>query len=129
MNDELRAYLNQFGNGNYMLSVDKVPLKRSLAQNNYFRGVIVKYYQDFWKDSKGFFHKDIIKGILCKKFLTQEEVCEVTGEVFTIVRNTSDLTSCEFDLFIQECRLYHQHESGEIIPYTQFYRGQENGKN
>ena len=60
--------------------------------------------------------------MLKKMFLTKEIVCQVTGEVEEVVLDTRDLSVSSFDLFIQECRLWYQHETGESIPKPKYYK-------
>ena len=120
--DQVRTAFETLKDGTHFVNIEKLPLGRSLAQNRYFHGIIVKYYQNLWRDVKGNFHEVIVKGMLKKMFLTKEVVCQVTGEVEEVVIDTRDLSVNSFDLFIQECRLYYLHETGESIPEPRYYK-------
>lgn len=125
MTPELHETYTAMGSTNVLVTFEKIPMKHSDAQRNYFHGVIVKYFQELWREIKGFFHESIVKAVLKQKFLKKEHICEITGEVFQIVRDTRDLNISEYDLFIQQCRFYYQYETGEEIPFTSYYRGKE----
>ena len=121
--EKVRTAFETLKDGTHLVEIEKLPLRRSKAQNSYFHKVIVKHYQSLWRDVKGNFHEVIVKGMLKKMFLTKEIVCQVTGEVEEVVLDTRDLSVNSFDLFIQECRLWYQHETGEILPETSYYKG------
>jgi hypothetical protein len=121
--DKVRTAFETLKDGTHLVEIEKLPLKHSKAQRNYFNSVIVRHYQLLFKDIKGLFHKSIVKGMIKKMFLTTEIVCEITGEVEEIVRDTRDLSISEYDLLIQECRLWYQHETGEILPEPIYYKG------
>jgi len=121
--EKVRTAFETLKDGTHLVEIEKLPLRRSKAQNSYFHKVIVKHYQSLWRDVKGNFHEVIVKGMLKKMFLTKEIVCQVTGEVEEVVLDTRDLSVNSFDLFIQECRLWYQHETGEILPEPIYYKG------
>ena len=121
--EQVRTAFETLKDGTHLVEIEKIPLVRTKAQNNYFHGLIVKYYQNLWRDVKGNFHEVIVKGMLKKMFLTKEIVCQVTGDVEEVVLDTRDLSVNSFDLFIQECRLYYLHETGESIPEPSYYKG------
>jgi len=121
--EQVRTAFETLKDGTHLVEIEKIPLVRTKAQNNYFHGLIVKYYQNLWRDVKGNFHEVIVKGMLKKMFLTKEIVCQVTGDVEEVVLDTRDLSVNSFDLFIQECRLYYLHETGESIPEPSYYTG------
>ena len=121
--EQVRTAFETLKDGTHLVEIEKIPLGRTKAQNNYFHGLIVKYYQNLWRDVKGNFHEVIVKGMLKKMFLTKEIVCQVTGDVEEVVLDTRDLSVNSFDLFIQECRLYYLHETGESIPEPSYYKG------
>jgi len=121
--EQVRTAFETLKDGTHLVEIEKLPLRRSKAQNSYFHKVIVKHYQSLWRDVKGNFHEVIVKGMLKKMFLTKEIVCQVTGEVEEVVLDTRDLSVNSFDLFIQECRLWYQHKTGEILPEPSYYKG------
>jgi len=118
---------SKFEDSQVLMTLEQLPMKHSDAQRRYLNGVVVKHFQELWREVRGFFHHSIVKAILKQKFLRQEVVCEITGEIFEVIKDTRDLNKSEYDLFIQECRLYYLYETGEEIPYTSYYRGKENG--
>jgi len=127
LTDELRMAYSTIGFGPALVTFEKLPMSHSKGQRNYLNGIVVKAFQRLWADSVGYMHERIVKGHLKTEFLKREHICEESGEVFEYVLNTSDLNSSEMDLFIQNCRTLYQHQSGEILPYTPYYRGEERG--
>ena len=119
--DQVRTAFETLKDGTHFVNIEKLPLKHSTAQRNYFNGIIVRYYQLLFNDIKGFFHETIVKGMIKRMFLTTEVVCEITGEVEEIVRDTRDLSVSEYDLLIQRCRLWYQNETGEILPKPKYF--------
>lgn len=127
--DKVQRAFQTIGDGQYLITFDKLPLKHSDSQRNYFNGVIVDYYKKLWRDVKGNFHKNIVKGMIKSMFLKEEIICEISGEVFEIIRDTRDLSISEYDELIQNARLWYQHETGEEIPKPSYYaKGLKNGK-
>lgn len=123
--DKIDTAVACLDDGTYLIKFDKLPMKHSDAQRNYFNGIIVEYYRKLWIDVKGNFHKNIVKGMLKGMFLKEEVICEITGTIEEVIRDTRDLNVSEYDEFIQNCRLWYQHETGEILPFTPYYRGPE----
>ena len=44
--DQVRTAFETLKDGTHLVDIERLPLGRSLAQNNYFHGIIVKYYQN-----------------------------------------------------------------------------------
>ena len=119
--DKVQRAFQTIGDGQYLITFDKLPMKHSEAQRSYFHGIIVEYYRKLWKDVKGNFHKNIVKGMIKSMFLKEEIICEISGEIFEIIKDTRDLTISEYDELIQNARLWYQHETGEEIPKPNYY--------
>jgi len=127
LSEDLRNAYRTFGNDQALITIEKLPMSHSKAQQAYFNGIVVKAFQSLWRDSIGYMHEKIVKGHLKAEFLKKEHICEESGEVLEYILNTSDLSVSEYDLLIQQCRMLYQHQSGEILPYTPYYRGKERG--
>jgi len=127
LSEDLRNAYRTFGNDQALITIEKLPMSHSKAQRNYFHSIIVEYYRKLWMDVKGNFHKNIVKAMIKSMFLKEEIICEISGEITEIVKDTRDLSVSEYDEFIQLARLWYQHETGDEIPFVPYYRGKERG--
>jgi len=112
---------SKFEDSQVLMTLEQLPMKHSDAQRNYFHSVIVEYYRKLWMDVRGNFHKNIVKAMIKSMFLKEEIICEISGEVTEIVKDTRDLSVSEYDEFIQLARLWYLHQTGEEIPMPMYY--------
>lgn len=92
-------YVKTLPEGTYELVIRKPKDLRSIEQNAYFHGVVVKLLADF----TGHPAQDI-KDLLKSRFLTKEIV--INDKVYMIVRHTANLEKSEFEDFMRECRQF-----------------------
>jgi hypothetical protein len=119
--EQIETAVSTLADGRYLLEFEKLPMKRSDAQNKYLHAVIIPTYQKLFNDIRGRFHENIVKGMIKEMFLKEEIVCEISGEIFTIIKDTRDLNVSEFDEFLQNCRLWYEHNTGEQIALPRYY--------
>ena len=72
-------------------------VERTLKQNNYYWGVVVKYISDEIGDSK-----DDIHSVLRTMFLSVEKL--INDVSFMFIKSTTDLDTKEFNDYVTECR-------------------------
>jgi len=106
--ERVREYVKS---GDYILEIIKTKKGRSLSQNSYFHGVIVVLISE-----RTGYTKDESKYLLKSFFLSYEKANAKTGEVEKFVRDTSDLSTIEFETFCEDCRLWAWHELDIHIP-------------
>ena len=115
MNDKLRDLYNKFYDGDILLTIDKYPLKRSLAQNRYYHSVIKVYFFKLWRGVLDGITQDMTHEMLKRNFLPFEVVAP-SGKVIVLYRSTKSLSVKEMSEFIEACRGYYLAETGEEIP-------------
>lgn len=121
-NDTLRTELYKLGNAEVCIDVYKLPLKRSKAQNRYYHSIIKKAFRTLWNEVIGGVTTDMAHEMLKRNFLPLEVISPHTGEVIMLYRSTTTLSTKEFSEFIEACRGYYLHETGEEIPLPNWYR-------
>lgn len=84
--------------------------KRTGQQNKYFWVAM-----QIVGDELGF-SKEVAHDIFCKIFLTEEEVSEKTGEAFTRIKGTRELSKLEMMKFIDQIIIYCADELHIILP-------------
>jgi hypothetical protein len=62
------------------------------------------------------FSKEVAHDIFCKIFLTEEEVSEKTGESFTRIKGTRELSKLEMMKFIDQIIIYCADELHIVLP-------------
>lgn len=112
--------------------IDRSPLKRSLAQNRYYRKVVVGAFHKLWKevvvykcpktgeDVKGL-TKEMVHEMLRANFLPIEIKSPRSGKTIKASRSTTDLSTAEMMDFIDSCRNYYNQETGEYIDPPEFF--------
>lgn len=95
--DDFLLYVTTLPDGNYEITIKKPIKKRSVLQNAYFHGVIVKMLSE----ETGTDFEDM-KDLLKTMFLTKDVV--VNDKVYTIVRHSANLSTAEFEELTRKCR-------------------------
>lgn len=103
----LQTALRELKKGEYLLTIKKRVKQRSLNENSYYHGVIVKILSDH----TGYTPKEMHE-CLKLKFLSEEDAR--TGLVR--LRSTSDLSTVEFEQFCVDIRQWSSLELGCYIP-------------
>ena len=95
--DNFFLYATTLPDGIYEITIKKPIKTRSVLQNAYFHGVIVKMLSE----ETGTDFEDM-KDLLKTKFLTKDIV--VNDKVYTIVRHSANLSTAEFEELTKKCR-------------------------
>lgn len=121
MTDKLRELIQANEGQEVLIQINKLPLKRSLAQNKYFHGVVIPYLNRMFSIEQ-YETEEQTKIKLKEKFLPIEIFDFTTKKITKSHRDTSDLNTKEFTQFIESCRDFYQYEMGEEIPAPSFLK-------
>lgn len=101
--EQLRAILKQYEGKDVLITVERKYKKRSLLQNSYWRGVVVKMITVRLKelgaemDGEGrLMDEDDVHYMLCTKFLKRKMVIPETGEFEDTFLQSRKLTTVQF---------------------------------
>jgi hypothetical protein len=108
--------VSQFTNCEIWITVEKKRSKRSIMQNRYYFGVCVSLIQERFKELGTDCNKEDVHCFLRGKFLFNEVLNDVTGEVFQIPRSTTDLSKSEFSEYISKIQQFAAETLDVIIP-------------
>lgn len=93
--------------GRIKITVEKKRNTRSLNQNAYYWGCIVQFYvqgiDDMWGEKIG---SDQAHEDLKRECNWYEKVNEETSEVKRFFKSTADLTTTEFEEYLERCRRF-----------------------
>lgn len=113
----VRKAFDELEDGHYLVRIEPKK-KRSLNQNAYFHGIMVPMVLQGLREA-GYNEvktqedaKDIIKTLFLKKIIKND----LTGEEIPVVRHTSELTTVEFNLMMEECGQWASEYLGIFIP-------------
>lgn len=109
LSPELREYLLNLEGNEVDVTVEKHRNKRSLQQNSYYFGVVIKILSDELGYSRDEMH-DVLKG----KFLG--ELKKVGKTVIHYSRSTTSLNTQEFEDYLQQIREWASAELNVFIP-------------
>ena len=122
MTDKLRELIQAHEGQEVLIEINKLPLKRSLAQNKYSWSCVVAAFRSLWNDALGCITKEASHDMLRANFLPLEITSPKTGEVVRISKSTTELSTKEFGEYIDACRHYYLMETGEEIPEPSFFK-------
>lgn len=109
-NDKFRDYIAHLGqNIEVEVIVRKRRKKRSLAENNYYWGVVIAMLVI----EMGLEDKQVHE-FLKKEFLLQE--IEIKGKMYKIIRSTTDLSTVEMEQYLERVRTWAATELSCRIP-------------
>lgn len=95
--------LKLFAGRDIWIEISAYRKSRSTKQNSYYHKVIINSVLEGLVDAGYERYKlssEVVHELLKEKFLKQEIVSEITGEVLTVTRSTTDLSTVEFAEFI-----------------------------
>ncbi len=98
-------------NGRHVVSIKRFKVKRSVQENRYYWGVIVKILADEF----GYFPEEM-HDVLKRLFLQYEKPNQITGEVERFARSTKDLTTEEAEEYYDKIRIWALSEYSILIP-------------
>lgn len=106
----LRHAIAKIGEGNeFQMTVEKRSLKRSLAENAYYWGVVVKMVSDQMGILPDDAH-EFMKRLFLKKGITWR------GDRYEVTRSTASLSIAEFEDYCESCRNWASMEMDLVIP-------------
>jgi len=120
MTDKLRELIQAHEGQEVLIEINKLPLKRSLAQNKYYWSVVVPTFRTLWNEVLGGITKEMTHDMLRANFLPLDIPSPKTGEVVRISKSTTELSTKEFGEYIEACGYYYLMETGEEIAKPNF---------
>ena len=112
-----KAILKKFNGKDVEVKISKVSNNRSIQQNRYYFGVVLKCFQQGYFDlNNEWLSIDEIHNYCKTKWNYKEIVNLKTGEVTQIARSTSDLNTYEFMIFIDEIIKFIGEWFGIVVP-------------
>lgn len=101
----LKALMQSFGDQPFQLTIEKRSKKRSNLQNDYYWGCCIPAVIDGLIDNgypKSELNSEVVHLMLREKFLRCELVSEQTGEVISRIKSTTELSTIDFIVFIED---------------------------
>lgn len=83
----------------YKIKIEKYSPKRSISQNEYYWGCVIKYLCAECGYTKDEMHQE-----LTNQFLSYEKVNPKTGELRKFTKSTTELTTIEFEEYLENVR-------------------------
>lgn len=114
-----------FGKGRKRVNIVDDRPRRSDRQNRWYWPCFVKPFGDYLRASKPEFTDEMAHEVLKKMFLEASVVDEKTGLVFTYVRSTTELTTTEFNKYLDQVAAMLATDCGFIVPEPDVYRERE----
>ena len=99
-----------FGGHSIEIIIRRKKKHRSVQQNRYYWLVA-----SIISDQTGF-TKDEIHSIFKSRFLRTEKVNECSGAIYEFVRSTAELTTVEYEEYLDQVRQFASQEFGLVIP-------------
>ncbi|WP_457635823.1 hypothetical protein [Persephonella sp.] len=95
--DKFLNYIKTLKDGDYYLTISKVKKQRSLNQNNYYWGVVLKIISDYTGHTEEELHESLKIKFLPKKF-------DENG--LLILGSTKKLSKAEFEEYLERIRVW-----------------------
>lgn len=111
--------LASFDDTPFQITIDKRFKKRSNQQSSYYYGCCVPAVLDGLVNNgypKSELTLDVVHEFLKGKFLLTELVSEQTGEVISRVKSTTELSTTDFALYIDDIQRWAAEFLGIVIP-------------
>lgn len=101
--------------GMYRVEIVKHRKRRSDRQNRFYWPMIVVPFADYLRGQGHDFTDEMAHEVLKKMFLESTIIDKETGEAFTYVRSTTELSTVEFNDYLDRCAQVLA-EHGVIVP-------------
>ena len=111
-------FVSELDDGKYTMTIKKHKKIRSELQNAYYWGYIIKTFSEKVKSSPEETHK-----FLGEEILSYTYHCEHSGDMRVRIKSTTKLTTKEFELYMERCRVefYDTYKITMLLPgETQF---------
>lgn len=108
--------------GFYRFTIVKFRPRRTDRQNRFYWPAFVQPFADYLRVGKPQFTDEMAHEVLKRMFL-EESVCDTnTGQVFTYVRSTTDLSTVEFNGYLDKIADLFVNELNLPAPSPELYR-------
>ena len=112
--------------GGWMVTFKRAGRKRTLAQNNLYHGVYIPAFINHLRQQGQVVSHTLTHEMLKRKFLSVP-VCDANGELIgEATRSTTELTTVEFNEFLNQIEAWMYHEFGITLPGIVQYSGESN---
>jgi imidazole glycerol phosphate synthase subunit HisF len=99
--------IKSFEGQNIIISIEKRKKKRSNNQNAFYFGIVITIIQDAFKDAWGeYYSATEVHEALKAKYCFKEQVNENTGEILQIPSSTTNLSTIEWEEYIEKIRAF-----------------------
>lgn len=128
--DDAREKADIFGrlgrlHGMNRLTICRARPRRSDKQNRYYWPCFVQPLADFLKQQDHGITDDYAHEILKHKFLRREVKDVNTGEVMTFTASTTELTTAEFNEYLENCAQWLAEMFGIVVPEPSVWRQED----
>lgn len=107
--DGYTVWMMNLENKECLLTIGEKKNQRTMSQNRYYNGVILKLIGEHLG-----YDRDEVHDILTAKFL--KKIVNVDGKDMVVVRSTTSLTTEEMSNYIEKCKRFSAIELGCFIP-------------
>ena len=115
------SILRKFNGKDVEYEIHKIKNNRSLQQNKYYFGVVLKCFQQGYYDlNKDYLSIDDIHNFCKSKWNFKEIINFKSGEIIQIARSTADLNTFEFMIYIDEIIKFIGEWFGIEVPSPSF---------
>ena len=111
--------------GPHRITVVKYRPRRTDRQNRYYWPCFVQMFRDFLADQGQPITREEAHEFFKRRFLTREIVNPQTGEVMETTASTADLTTAEFNQYLDTIAAWLHDSFGMIVPEPNEYHIQE----
>lgn len=113
---EFESEMLMFAGKKVILTVEKKTRKRSLCQNSFYWGVVVPMVRAGLLDTGYKLSLEQTHDLLKMMFLEKEIVNEKTGEILKSIKSTTELTTTDFMVFIDDVQRWASEYLSIVIP-------------
>ena len=107
-----------FEGANIIITIEKRKKKRSNNQNAFYFGIVIPIMQDAFKDAWGENYSAIeVHEALKAKYCYKEQINESTGEILQIPSSTTNLSTIEWEEYIDKIRAFALEWFNTVLPY------------
>ena len=114
----LADVIKSFEGANIVITIEKRRKKRSNNQNSFYHAVIIPLMQDAFKDAWGEHYSAIeVHEALKAKYCYKEQINESTGEILQMPSSTTNLSTIEWEEYIDKIRAFALEWFNTVLPY------------
>ena len=115
--DMFLELLRQFPDCRIRITIEKLYNKRSTPQNAYYWGVVIAEFTQAYYDTTGeFITSEEAHEILKRECNFKEFVNEETGVILRVQQTTTNLSTVQYEIFLEKCRRWVEEWFGRRIP-------------